>query len=743
MKKKIFALLLICFSFVLVAQEKIYRVQILTPDLENISEKDSTWLSGQIQDKLKENLQDYAKFITVVDDSNEKVLKDLQKKSESSSFDEKTIIEAGYISSAAYAVFTTVRKASSVYTIGLNFMDLKTGLHETVTSSGKKSLEDLFDVPGCALDEVTEKLCEKLKISLTSAQKYVLMHGRAELSVNDQILMAKQDRENYEKQLRELDKQISSLKISSDLNSQDVQKKIEAEKALLQEKQISADRRMKELSEIQKKKVEDAKKEQERSIEVIQKRSEIEKKAQKKAEEARKLKIEKETILGKISVIENKKKALIEIRDSVNERVEEIQNQAKTDVVEIENEINSREYKKIELKNGEPIAEAVERRKNEIEVQKQNIYKKSEEDIKKSKATTQKLENELFKEIHNDYKKIQGKQTVSSFGDELKFSYGPYDAEEKAWPVSIYLYCLKILITEEKIYVKYSELSGKNPPELKTASDKELLEYSNDVDMYDSLLSRGSEIIYYEMDYHVVPEPDNKPSTYKFYFDELRVYDTIKKSVISRPKLSAKTRERTMSPVYDIRTEKVIDSDSKKTQKKVQNMITYDQSVGGGGMTGLYASFGADLQRDFVFDINGKLAFTPYFFGFFGGGMGKLPESLQKNSDGKNMGYLDCGLGFNWRPSLLFLHPSFYISGGCGLAYNKKVTKTISYSKYSKYSTTTKKTEISSNFFWVGEGGLEIPFGKHFSIFGEARIFYFMLEGYSYSFSAGVGLIKL
>lgn len=735
--------------FVITAQGKTHTVQVLKPDLENISSEDSAWLPGQIQDRLKENLQDYAQFITVVDDSKEKQLKALQRKSESSMYDESTAIEAGHITNAAFAVFTTVRKAGSVYTVSLNYMNLKTGTHETVTSSGRKEIEDLFNTAGCAVDELTLRLCEKTGISLSPTQKYVLEHGRSSLSVDEQIAMAKKDSENYEKQLADLDKQIESFSVSTDLRTTDFQKKLEAQKALLQEKQDASERRMKELEEQHKKKFEDAKKEQERSVEVIKQRDDIAKKAETKANAVRNLKMDKETVLGKISVIESKKRALIEIRESVKQRLLEIDEEAESDVLEKTKEIEGRPYRKVELAaDGKPTQDALNRRQNQIDTECGKIYARAEENKAKAQAATLKQEDELLKSIHSDYKKIQSGQTVSSLNGELRYTYGIYDGNLRAWPVNLYFYCDGILLTEDKIEVKYSELTGKEAPNLKTAENSVFEKYSNEVDMYDSLLSRGAPVLYYELDYHVIPEPDTKPSSYQFYFDELRVYNTAGGKVISHPELSVKNRERTMTPAYDIRTDEKIAEDmakenehnrrvAVKKEKYNHKVAHYSQKNGNGGMTGFYASCGASSTGDFVLDLNAKFKMNPYFFGFVGAGLSAVTEDLKEITDYPGIIYGLAGLGFNWRPFIFTRPPALYVRSGLGIAgFGLEDCHYINSEK-------NEVDDIVTYLMWQTSAGLEIPLSDRFAVFGEGRYDFFRDGGSNLSLSAGFSIIHL
>lgn len=711
MKKNIFYILAISLFFTapIFAQNKTTTVQVLTPDLENISAEEK-WLQGQIQDKLKENLQDYAKFITVVDDSNETQLKALQRKSESSMYDEETAIEAGHLTSASSAVFTTIRKAGSVYTIGVNYMDLRTGIHETVTSSGRKNTEDLFDSTGCAIDELTLKLCEKLKINLSGTEKYVLQHGRAELTVDQQLAMAKADAQNYENQLADLDKQIASLSVSTNLDASGLKKKIEAQKALLEEKQAAADRRLKELNEQNQKKLEDAQKEAERSLEIKNKRDEIEKKAEKKAEEVRKLSLEKENVLGKISVIESKKRALVEIRETVKESVKELSDQAEKDVLAKTDEINAKPYRKIDLStDGQPTEIAIQRRKTEIEEETAKIKKNADDEIAKRKASTKNQEDKLYKEIHKDYKKIQGKQTISSLGEELKVSYGLYDGEKQAWPIQLYLYCDKILLTEEKIWISYYEIAGKEAPDLSKAREKTIDEYANNVDIYDSLLSRGTQILRFEMDYHVEPEADKKPSTYRFYFDELRVYDTIKNKVISIPEITTKVRERTMSPIYDIRTEEVQISDAIKQKKHDEKVATFKQSAGGGGMSGFFVSYGQNENGKGLLDASMRVAIKSWDFIYIGFGFDGLRPDIFNNT------YFEFGYGVNYRPFILIYPPSIYARAGLGF-YDEDW-------KSKSHSDTSYSADESDTSFHAATG-LEIPLSTWFKLYGECHFFY-------------------
>ena len=83
-------------------------------------------------------------------------------------------------------------------------------------------------------------------------------------------------------------------------------------------------------------------------------------------------------------------------------------------------------------------------------------------------------------------------------------------------------------------------------------NDAVIEEYTNNVDMYNSLLTRGDPIIYFEVDYNVTSENDDKPSQYKFNFSRIRVINTVSGKVTQTSALS-KVQSRTMKPENDLR----------------------------------------------------------------------------------------------------------------------------------------------------------------------------------------------
>ena len=531
-----------------------FPVQVVNQEVVNISGAESAWLPGQIQDKLKSNLQEYLGMKTVVDSKSEAALKKLQAESEDGGRDESTAIELGKITTAKFAVFTKVRKTGSGYTISIDFTDLTTGEQMASCSSKEYSkAEYLYGSTG-AVDELTLSIANKLGLSISELNKNLLTSGSAGFSVDDQLALAKQNEEQFQKQMADYDAELSKLMTSNDINAIQNKNRIEAEKALLVEKQNAERKRQEELRAQKLRADADAKLEAERSIALKTQRDQMAKEAAAKAAEVRKLKMEKQGVLGQISVLESKKKALIEIRQGVENRSLELYNQLVKERAAEEERIRNKSYSTVELgSNGKPTEQALKRRENQIIKSYEDLTNKFFTDCDTVKQATMSQQNGLFTEIREDQKTLANTKTVTSMGDELKVSFGTYEGSKNGWNAYLSLYSDGILLYTDNFIVNYEALSGKKAPNMETElNDAVIEEYTNNVDMYNSLLTRGDPIIYFEVDYNVTSENDDKPSQYKFNFSRIRVINTVSGKVTQTSALS-KVQSRTMKPENDLR----------------------------------------------------------------------------------------------------------------------------------------------------------------------------------------------
>ena len=528
-------------------------VQVLNLEIVNLGASETAWLPGQVQDKLKSNFQEYLGLKIVVDSKSEQALKKLQAESEDNGRDESSAIELGKITTAQFAVFTKLRKTGSGYTISIDFTDLTTG--EQIASCSSKEYskpEYLYGSTG-AVDELTLALANKLNIKISDLNKNLLTSGSADFSVDAQLALAKQNEEQYQKMLKDYDAELSRLMTSNDINAIQNKNRIEAEKALLVEKQNAEKKRQEELRAQLARAAEDEKLEAERSIALKTQRDQMAKEAASKAAEVRKLKMEKQGVLGQINVIESKKKALVEIRWGVEARNLELHDQMVLDRLQEEARLRDKAYSTVELDSDfNPTEQAIVRREKQVIKSYEDLTNKFFADCASVKKATESQDTALLAEIRSDQKALSAIRTVSSLGEELKVSYGNYDGSRNGWNACLSVYSDGILLYTDTFILNYEALSGKEAPDMaKELDDAVIEEYTNNVDMYSSLLTRGDPIVYFELDYNVTVEGDDKPSQYKFNFLKIRVINTISGKVTQTSALN-KVESRTMKPEWDL-----------------------------------------------------------------------------------------------------------------------------------------------------------------------------------------------
>ena len=529
-------------------------VQVVNFEAVNLSSSETSWLPLQIQDKLKSNLQTYLGMKTVVDSKSESALKKLQAASESAARDENTAIEVGKITTAKFALFTKIRKIGANYVVAVDFTDLTTGVQMASCMSKEYSKPEYLYGSTGAVDEVIVALAEKLQIQINDLNKNLLTNGTADFSVDQQLALAKQNEEQFQKMMADYDAQLAKLMTSNDIHAIQNKKRIEAEKALLKEKQNAERKRQEELNAQKQRQQADEKLEAERSIALKTQRDKMAQEAAAKAAEVRKLKMEKQGVLGQINILESKKKALVEIRQGVENRCIELHEQLKKDRPAEENRIRNKTYSTVELgSDGKPTEAALKRRENQITASYKSLTEKFFTDCASVKNATSTQDSSLLAEIRADQKSLAVTRTVSSMGDELKVSFGQYEGSRNGWNAYLSLYSDGILLYNDSFIVNYEALSGKKAPNMETElNDSVIEEYTNNVDMYSSLLTRGDPIIYFELDYNVTAENDNAPSMYKFNFTTVRVINTVSGKVTQTSGLN-KTQPRTMTPSQDLR----------------------------------------------------------------------------------------------------------------------------------------------------------------------------------------------
>lgn len=541
-------------------------VQVINYETTSLNISEKSWLPSHIQDKLKSNLQSYLGMKTVVDSKAEAALKKLQAESENVGRDENTAIELGKIISAKFALFTKIRKVGDNYVIAVDFTDLTTGEQmATCMSKEYSKAEYLYGNTG-AVDELTLALSEKLGIKVSDLNKNDLTSGSASFSVDEQLAIAKENEAKFKQIYAEFEKWTTS----TDINATDNIKKIEAEKANLQ-KLLNAQKNRQAELQAQKERAEaDKKLEAERSIALKTQRDKLAQDAAAKAAEIRKLKMEKLGVLGQINVVESKKKALVEIRQGVENSSIELFNQMNSDIKSEFERITNKTYSTVELgSDGKPTEQALTRRENQKIAKYDELHKKFYADCESVKQATMSQQNALLQEIRQDQTNLAKIKTVNSMGDELKVSFGPYEGSKNGWNAYLSLYSDGILVYTDTVIVSYEAVAGKKAPNMETElNDSVIEEYTNNVDMYNSLLIRGAPILYFVLEYSVNAKSEDKPSVYDFTYKNLKVYNTLSDVVVQNIAIN-RTEAKVMNPKQDL---KIYDGIVEKEKKLAKGM---------------------------------------------------------------------------------------------------------------------------------------------------------------------------
>ena len=498
-------------------------VEIFT-SVENISDSEKNWLGDVIEEKLESNISKYTDY-SLVNNANKKQIFDIQKKSESAAFDESSVIEAGKLTTATHGIFLMVRKTNSNYAISVRFTNLTTGESLAVVSRSKKNIEDLYAYNGCAIDEISLELFEQLGINLSATDKHIILNGDVGLSADEKNKLYKDDIELYSSQIKNIEKEINTLDISSaDINKKIMQQKLETEKALAEEKLKVARENQKRALEEEKKRMADEVKDAERSEAQKNRINAMSEELNTKLQSVMNKKFDKESVLSQIKIIELKKKALVEVQQEIDGERNEILDFANDLIAKKKNEINNREPRTVEKdRQGNLTESAIANRKKEIEIESERILKQAQEDIKQIKDKIDKHNSDLLKEIYDDYSKL-GSRNISTLGGELSVTYSNYDGNLDGWNLNITVKSDDVIIFQTTSFLSYEEHTGKKP--VKNYNDGNFEDFANEVDYYESLFQRGEPILTYEIDYSVKPLSLNHPSEYLFSFNTLKYYDT-------------------------------------------------------------------------------------------------------------------------------------------------------------------------------------------------------------------------
>ncbi len=499
------------------------KLTVINKGNENLSASEKEWLPGAVCDKVSENFLTYTGYSLVSSDTS--AIRKAQKASESAEFSESDVIEIGKISVAKYAIFVTLRKSGSGYSVAAEVTDLTTGEKKaTATSSVKKTDEALYSNSSCAANEITVKLCDQLGIPLSQNQRTALLNGESDVSVENQAQLAIEEENAYRNAIAKYDEEIKRLAASTDVNATAAKAKAEADKAMAEAKMKAAQERAARLAEEAKKAAADKAEDAARTAQQKQKRDEMAQLAAQKAAEVRARTLENESIYTKIGVIESKKKAMLDIQAAYDARVAEIKKEYEAEYQTKKKEIESAPYRTAEKNpDGTPSETAKTRRKTQVENLRKETDSQIASEIAATRAPAEHSVSELYIEIQEDLENIGKTQSITSLTSDLKVQFDLFNATTNSWRTTFWLYSNGMPVCTRSFNMDYKDLTGND---VDVSSDTAYDTFLDTVDLYNSLFSRGEPVVTVKVDYHAesVSEQNSK---YRFVIDKVHIIDTV------------------------------------------------------------------------------------------------------------------------------------------------------------------------------------------------------------------------
>ncbi len=734
--KKILLLAIICLlSTGLFAAEK--RLAVFDTAAEGLNEDEMNWIPSSVRRRLEANFNDYTSY-QLVDVHNEEAIKDLQKKAEKYSYDQNTSIELGKLVSAELGVFTTITKAGGRYILSVNITNLTTGIRlSSVTTDSVAEPVILFDGAGSSVNKVFVKLCSDLGVKLSALDQYVLLKEQ-ELDDNTQIKMTQEEVSKYEQKQKDIEKQIQSVSLSTDLDAETKRAKLEAEKALAEQQKQIAEERLERLRLQQQRLLEDQEQQKSRTASQRERIEQAAAKAQAQAKVVRQQKIDNLTIDNQIAILEAKKQALVDIHNTVLEQEKIVKQNANEDYKARCIAIDEEPLRNGETDSNGNILPGVKQMRDEQKLQiRREIESKALSDIEKLESKTRAQETALYNDILNDQKKLSQRRTISSVEDNRILYIGNYAGDLYEWDTTVSLYINNVKIFGQKANIGYQNISGKAPVTPASASSGAWNDYLDTVDLYDYMFRRNVPAILLEIDYSVEAMSDYYPSMYKMTLYEFRFIDTVSGRVIQKIQPAKSSYKFSVSPEIDISyyrnfssntvskdTEDsirlntgIVKSESIKTGKDAKKRTSksgkvdkvFDQKNGGGARCNFGINVGLNLDEAFltgkdifdgrgaVMEVYGSLPFTSYMFSQIDFGMLTVPKRFDDYYcyTGEASFWL-FDMGLNLRLPVSGEAPNIYILGGVGIVFGDELI-----------DVNTRKEE--SLFTWKAAGGIDLP----------------------------------
>lgn len=663
-KKKIYLLIIIFFTgFILSAQTKNVTVWVMPTEAKGLTVAESNWLPKEVHNALRANITNYS-GLTVVEENSD-LLASIQAKSYNINISEKDSVRMGKQIGANHVIRSTVTKNGNGYSLTVIMQILESGTHLAESNQTVKKADDLYGHPGCAVNEATIEICDRLSAKygtgLSSMEKRILRKGDIDLTNEEEIAYLKEVEKKQQELIASLNKKIATIDVSTSNDAAAETARLKAQRDQAAEKQKQANERSKRLAEEALRRQKDLELQKSRSKAQQERISKAEQEIQNKVKKLREKNFKTSNLLTQISSIEAKKEALLDIRlaceideEKFIEEYKKAYQQKYTEIIEAPLRAAEKD------KNGVMLPIVEKSRKDQLEQENKKLIEERENAIKKSKQIVAEVEKELIPQIKEQSEALTVKRTADNIKKDLFFEVGVYDGQSKTWDVNAILTIEGQMIYTYPFKLSYEKLTGKTANALSA-------EYVDNVDYYSSLFAKSMPVTAV-MTFHVEACPESEPSRYRFVIETLQLSHTEDGKVFETKTIN-ETVKKQFEPIHDIRDDSVIH----KSKANRDYYAEFNQKKHGNyaGRLGVGGGVSYDIDSKIGFDAWLNIPVGKYFF--VGANLGLLPiaPKIEKYTSNYEAFYWDTGVGVNKR--LLFLLPpncyAFIGIGGYGYKY--------------------------------------------------------------------------
>lgn len=493
---------------------------------ENLPGTEAEWIPICVRDNLRLNLRECLRMSLITDTEVEAMFKNGKAQDK-----------------AEYALFTKIKKTGGGYSINAEFKGSDGTVNANVSSDEYPSAEDFF-APGGAADKISLAIADSLNIPVEEFLRNILLNKDYE---GNELFNTGNKADYFNWLVNDSSNAMEKIGSSGKINDITDRIRIKNDKELFAQKLNAAEKQKALLEEQGKRRSADEELDEKRSDALKARRAKIEE-AVAKAAAGRK----SDTGIRLIANIEAKKKALSEIRQSVENECIELHDKMKLDEAEQALKILEAEWTSVEMNDGQPTEAAKQRRVNKVNANHTALLEKFYADCDAVFQKTAARQNALINDINADYKKIAQSGTLSSADHALSVSFGDYDGDKYGWNVELCVYADGIMLLSDTFILKYESIAGKKAPDLASATDAQLAEYADNTDLYSSLFARGVPVITVEADIKAAPAPESKPSCYTLNIGEVRAINALTGKVVQKDTVN-KQAGLALKPRFDMR----------------------------------------------------------------------------------------------------------------------------------------------------------------------------------------------